>query len=166
MKWFLNKFIIFCITLMSLAAWADPALTTYNIKWDLGKLPLSVSLYEGGVQLLSRGAEMGEFKDRYQLPILKEITDGKIQLTPGDDKPLVLVLKNNTDKAIRFSVAPHSIVPIEASLGFSFKCLCNGHKYTIKPKSSWYRVLDLKTFKQVSPAKSEITLEHQIFPVK
>jgi hypothetical protein len=140
--------------------------TTYEIKWRLGALPLAPSLYEGAVQLRTRVSEMGEFKDRYQLPILRELADGKIQAKPGEEKVVILVLKNSSDQPIRFSVAPHNIAPIEASLGLSFNCLCNGHKYTVKPKSSWYRVMLLKTFKEVEASKTNVILEHQIFAVK
>lgn len=140
--------------------------TTYVIKWLHPKLAVETEMYEGTLTLASRISETGPFKGRDQLPILNELRDGKIKTSPGQSKIVILVVKNKSDKPLRFAVAPHSVVPIEASLGIKFNCLCNGHTYTVAAKSDWYRIMELKTLKSVDALSAEVLLEHQIFPVK
>lgn len=142
------------------------ALTTYILKWDVKDLPVELHSYEGNASLSNRIAETGEVKDLAQLSIIKELKDGHIDVPPGADKVIILTVKNTSQKKIKFAVAPHMVTPPPASLGMSFKCLCNGHKYSVAPGATWYRIMQLRTFKQVDASTEPVTLEHQLFSVK
>lgn len=136
------------------------------MKWLHPKLAVETQMFEGTLTLASRVSETGAFTGRDQLPILNDLRDGKIKASPGESKIVILVVKNKSDKPLKFAVAPHNIAPIEASLGIKFNCLCNGHTYTVAAKSEWYRIMELKTLKPVDALPEEVLLEHQIFPVK
>lgn len=153
------------LTLISFFAYADSD-TVYNLKWSYDKLPFETEIYEGALSLTSRVSETGVFKGRDQLPIMNDLRTGKIKARPGESKIIILVVKNNSDKPIKFAVAPHNVEPIQASLGIKFNCLCNGHTYTVGGKSSWYRIMELKTLKPVAASPIEVTMEHKIFTVK
>lgn len=164
MKCFLISSGIFIASLVSKAAVTTT--TTYSMKWLHRGLQIETSMYEGTFALTSRMAEVGEFKDRSQLPILNDLPQGQIKIPPGESRMVILVVKNNGENPLKFAVAPHSVAPIEASLGIKFNCLCNGHTYTVAAKSSWYRIMQLKTLKAVAASPTEVVLEHQIFAVK
>jgi hypothetical protein len=165
MRCFLISSAIIVASLASKAA-ESATTTTYNMKWLHKGLQLETSMYQGTFALTSRMAEVGEFKNRSQLPILNDLPQEQIKIPPGESRMVILVIKNNSEKPLKFAVAPHSVAPIEASLGIKFNCLCNGHTYTVAPKTSWYRIMQLKTLKAVGASPTEVTLEHQIFAVK
>jgi len=153
------------LTLVTCFAFASNE-TTFNLKWSYDKLPIETEMFEGPLSLASRVSEVGEFKGREQLPIMNDLRTGKLKVRPGESKIIILVVKNKSDKPIKFAVAPHNVMPIEASLGIKFNCLCNGHTYTVAGKSSWYRIMELKTLKPVAASPVEVTMEHRIFSVK
>jgi hypothetical protein len=121
-----------------------------NIKlvWDFKNLPsnLKMELYEPPSQRPFSLWETGSGKDESKLAFSKPIIgDGKsIILNPGTKKQFVLVIRNPKEETLHFFAAPHRAEPEEASLGFKFKCLCINHAFTIPPKETWYRVVELK----------------------
>lgn len=119
-----------------------------NLVWDFKNLPISlkVELYEPPSQRPFSLWETGSGKDESKLAFSKPILgDGKsIILNPGTKKQFVLVIRNPSDETIHFFAAPHRAEPEEASLGFKFKCLCINHAFTIPPKETWYRIVELK----------------------
>lgn len=139
---------------------------TYNIKWSYKGLPIEIEMYDGPPSLVARASEAGEFKGRENVPVMNKLKDGKIKVPQGESRAIVLVIKNKSDSPLKFAVAPHGVEPVEASLGIKFNCLCNGHTFNIPPKTSWYRILELKTIKSVETPKKEVTLDHHIFRVK
>ena len=56
-----------------------------------------------------------------------------------------------------FFAAPHVVEPAEYSLGFKFKCLCINHAFSIGPKETWYRVVELRVSKDVVGDNLNIT---------
>lgn len=139
--------------------------TTYHLKWS-HKLAIETSLYEGAISLGNRVSETGEFKELSQFPIANTLGENKIQMPAGEYRILILVVKNKSKKPLKFAVAPHSVMPVEASLGIKFNCLCNGHTYTVAPEASWYRIMRLDTLKSAETFKKEVVMEHHIFAVK
>lgn len=149
----------------SLAAAQTDKPTTYHLKWS-HKLPIDTSLYEGAISLGNRVSETGELKDISQFPIANTLAENKIQMPAGEYRILILAVKNKSKKSLKFAVAPHNVLPVEASLGIKFNCLCNGHTYTVAPGGSWYRIMRLDTLKSAEVFKKEVVMEHHIFAVK
>lgn len=85
-------------------------------------------------------------------------------MSPGQAKTLVLVLENRSDKNLFFNATPHSIEPIEASVGQKFECLCNHSIFNLNGKSFWYRMVRFELEKDFSQKK--IRLIHNIIGVK
>ena len=139
--------------------------TNFKIDWVTEGLPISVEVQRLQGSIKSRVGETGELTDKIILPpgrLLKE--KNLLILNPDEDAYLILIIKNNSNKKLNFGVAPHSTDPGAASLGFSFTCLCNGHVYDVGPKKTWYRILRLKTEKQIQA--TEVKLTHVIFSAK
>ena len=40
----------------------------------------------------------------------------------------------------------HKIYPIEKSFGVTLTCLCNNHIFEVKPKTSWARIVQVRTY--------------------
>lgn len=86
----------------------------------------------------------GSIPEGKRTPFGELIPDSQIVLKPGSKKQFVLVMKNPTNDPVYFFAAPHSALPVEHSFGFKFKCLCVNHAFSVPPKETWYRVVEIR----------------------
>lgn len=115
-----------------------------HVRWETSKLPLQMEIREpSGAQALALWTT-GSVAEGKRAPFGDPIPDGTIVLKPGSKKQFLLVMKNTTDEPVYFFAAPHSATPVEHSFGFKFKCLCVNHAFTIPPKETWYRVVEIR----------------------
>lgn len=126
--------------LVGAAQAAGPA--KVSIGWDYKDIGTKMEIYEpkGHPRLW----ETKSVKAPSELPIAGKIEDSAFKLMPGERKRFVLVMHNDTDTPTYFFAAPHQAHPVEHSLGFKFKCLCVNHAFTVGPKETWYRVVELQ----------------------
>lgn len=115
-----------------------------HIQWESTTLPLKMEIREpNGAQTLALWTT-GSVKEGKLVPFGDLIPENTIVLKPGSKKQFLLVMKNPTDTAVHFFAAPHSAMPVEHSFGFKFKCLCVNHAFTVPPKETWYRVVEIR----------------------
>jgi hypothetical protein len=140
--------------------------STYKMNWIIkNDLPIEIELKRAPQASKSRVGEHGLLTDQIFLPVRNVISDGKIKLTSDETGYLYIFIKNLSNKLIHFSVAPHGIEPSEAALGFTFNCLCKGHAYELKPKSTWYRIMSLVQTSSYKDPQKIIQLDHVIFKI-
>lgn len=159
----INRIFLFLLIAIPFRAFAETQ--QIQLEWVYKELPLQFRLFEASTNRPFKIGEMGTFTKIDELPALREIKDQAFAVPIGGRILLYLTAENKTDREISFAVAPHETNPIEFSLGFIFRCLCNGHVYKIPPGKSWYRLMELKstgTQKTTSP----IYLKHTAFAVK
>ncbi len=139
-------------------AWAAGTSIKVNIQWLYKDFPGRVTLHEvtGSPGLW----ETRSVADIASAPIGKAIDRASFDLAPGQWKRFAMVVQNTGDKPVYFFAAPHTVHPEEAALGFKFKCLCVNRAYTIGPKETWYRILELRLSRDF--AGSELTLTHTL----
>lgn len=154
---------IFCAFVLSCSVQAQ-SVTEYHLKWEAPKLPFEMKTVLLTSTERNRVSETGILTEKVNIPMNKILNDGKIKLRSGEQAFLALVIKNTSDRKIKFSVSPHSTQPGNASLGFNFNCLCNGHIYEVGAKEVWYRIMHLKT--NGTEKASTVDLLHVIYPVK
>jgi hypothetical protein len=131
-----------------------------KLDWQYQNLPAAMRVYEvkpGENPMLWLTKTT---RDLSKAPVGKEITDGEIRLEKGATKRLVLVYPNPESRPLYFFATPHHAEPAEFSLGFKFKCLCIDHAYTIPPNESWYRVVELRTSRDM--LGNRISLSHTL----
>lgn len=115
-----------------------------QIQWETTTLPLEMEIRElSGAQTLALWTT-GSVKEGKQTPFGDLIPESTLVLKPGSKKQFLLVMKNPTDTPVYFFAAPHSALPVEHSFGFKFKCLCVNHAFTVPPKETWYRVVEIR----------------------
>lgn len=115
-----------------------------QIQWETTTLPLEMEIREpSGAQTLALWTT-GSVKEGKQTPFGDLIPKSTLVLKPGSKKQFLLVMKNPTDTPVYFFAAPHSALPVEHSFGFKFKCLCVNHAFTVPPKETWYRVVEIR----------------------
>ncbi len=115
-----------------------------EIKWEYSQLPLKMEIREpAGSQILALWTT-GSVPAGKNAPFGKEIPDSTLILKPGSKKQFLLVMKNDSDVPVYFFAAPHQALPVEHSFGFKFKCLCVNHAFTVPPKETWYRVVEIR----------------------
>lgn len=139
--------------------------TVFSIEWDYKNLPFTVELAQSYNNSAKNIGEMGILGTKVLLPPHHINKDGKIPLEEGESSVLILLIKNNSDRKISFSVSPHSTHPAESSLGFYFNCLCNGHIYKVGPKQTWYRIMKLSNIVSTGEVVY-VSLKHEIYEVK
>lgn len=120
---------------------ANKETVSISLRWDYRNIPAKMEVYEVDPSKPTPVWSMGSASSLKGLPIGEQIKGSVIRAHPGEDKKLVLVYRNDTDKPIRFFAAPHRLAPPEMSLGFEFACLCMNHIYTAPPHGFWYRVV-------------------------
>lgn len=126
-----------------------PPLVEVELAWSPEGFPGKVRFFELSPQSIERLAETRSVRDAARsLPIVREVTDGKVIVNSGSYKMVAMVIENPTNEPIYFFAAPHSIEPVEEGIGIKFICLCNGFIYRAKPHMYWYRIMQLK----ISPA--------------
>ncbi|EOQ88599.1 hypothetical protein LEP1GSC202_2829 [Leptospira yanagawae serovar Saopaulo str. Sao Paulo = ATCC 700523] len=114
------------------------------VKWEYTSLPLTMEIREpSGAQSLTLWTT-GSIPEGKRTPFGELIPDSQIVLKPGSKKQFVLVMKNPTNDPVYFFAAPHSALPVEHSFGFKFKCLCVNHAFSVPPKETWYRVVEIR----------------------
>ncbi len=115
-----------------------------QINWEYSQIPLKMEIREpSGSQSLALWTT-GSVASGKTAPFGKEIPESMLVLKPGSKKQFLLVMKNETDSPVYFFAAPHQAQPVEHSFGFKFKCLCVNHAFTVPPKETWYRVVELR----------------------
>ena len=81
-------------------------------------------------------------------------------------RSFVLAVQNNSSSDKYFFAAPHTLSPVETSLGVMFECLCNHHVYKIPSHQWWFRIARLKMDKSQYPKnKKVIHVVHDIVEV-
>lgn len=134
---------------------------SYSFEWIQPKdSSLELKLFLAPLSMAGSAGKHGEYKEDGKLPVVRALTDQKLEMRPGEQSVLYLVAKNNSKKKVRFFVVPHEISPPEASLGFHFNCLCFNHVYTVAPGKLWYRVMLLKT--EGTANAGSVSLKHRI----
>ncbi|TGM34800.1 LIC11469 family lipoprotein adhesin Lsa20 [Leptospira biflexa] len=115
-----------------------------DVKWEYTSLPLEMEIREpSGAQVLALWTT-GSVPEGKKAPFGDPIPNGQIVLKPGSKKQFLLVMKNTTENPVYFFAAPHSAMPVEHSFGFKFKCLCVNHAFSVPPKETWYRVVEIR----------------------
>jgi hypothetical protein len=115
-----------------------------DVKWEYTSLPLEMEIREpSGAQVLALWTT-GSVPEGKRAPFGDPIPNGQIVLKPGSKKQFLLVMKNTTENPVYFFAAPHSAMPVEHSFGFKFKCLCVNHAFSVPPKETWYRVVEIR----------------------
>ncbi|TGL87134.1 hypothetical protein EHQ68_11275 [Leptospira congkakensis] len=133
------------------------------IKWETTKLPLQMEIREpSGEQNLVLWTT-GSVKEGKRAPFGDLIPESLLILKPGSKKQFLLVMKNPTDRAVYFFAAPHSAMPAEHSFGFKFKCLCVNHAFTVPPKETWYRVVEIRLAPDF--LGDQLTLTHNLIGI-
>ncbi len=146
--------------LAALAFNAEAETLSAKIDWQYQNIAPGMHIYE-----LKAGAkaplwQTATVKDAAQLPVGKEIADGELQIEKGTPRRFVLVYQNTGDQPLYFFATPHHAEPAEYSLGFKFKCLCIDHAYSVGPHETWYRVVELRTSRDM--AGKAISLTHML----
>jgi len=131
-----------------------------NLKWEYKEFPARVQVFEA-----SGKARLWETKSvaAEQVPIGKPLDDSSFGLTAGAAKRFVLVVRNDSDAKLYFFAAPHTVHPVEHSLGFKFKCLCINHAYSVGPHETWYRVVEFRLDPHF--VGSELAVTHTIIGI-
>lgn len=137
--------------------------TNYVLQWEYKDIPFQFKVYEAPSYVHTRLWETKEIKSLSELPLMRELSKGEVKVNAGGSVHMFLVAQNTTKKEINFGVAPHSTDPIESALGFSFKCLCNGHVYKVSPGNYWYRIIKIQT--NSSMRGDRVQLKHIVFAV-
>lgn len=115
-----------------------------EVKWEYTSLPLQMEIREpSGAQSLALWTT-GSVPEGKRAPFGDPIPNGQLVLKPGSKKQFLLVMQNPTDSPVYFFAAPHSALPVEHSFGFKFKCLCVNHAFSVPPRETWYRVVEIR----------------------
>lgn len=134
-----------------------------HIQWETTTLPLQMEIREpSGAQTLALWTT-GSVKEGKQPPFGDLIPESKLVLKPGSKKQFLLVMKNPTDTPVYFFAAPHSALPAEHSFGFKFKCLCVNHAFTVLPKETWFRVVEIRLAPDF--LGDQLTLKHNLIGI-
>jgi hypothetical protein len=136
----------------------------FELSWQKNNLPIEIKMYSVRAKLENRVKESGLFKNAKNLKLKAENeipSPYRVRLNYPDHAYLVLLIKNTSSKEIAFSVSPHSALPVEASVGFDFHCLCYGHTYRVPPNETWYRIMQLKN--HAKPSTQRVLLSHVIY---
>jgi hypothetical protein len=67
------------------------------------------------------------------------------------------VYPNPGDKPLYFFATPHHAEPAAASLGFKFKCLCIDHAFSVPPRETWSRVVELRSSRNMEGDRISLT---------
>jgi hypothetical protein len=87
-------------------------------------------------------AETLTYREGEEPRIGAEIPGGVLRPEVGAVKRFLVVVRNPTDKPLRFWVTPHLPLPYSAVRGLIMHCLCTGQQYEIPPHGVWTRVIE------------------------
>ena len=132
----------------------------YRLEWEQRGVALELRTFALPSTTSARVGETALIEKDSDFPVKEELVDGKVRLAPASHAVLLLTARNPGKKEAAFFVAPHESNPIDASLGFQFYCLCNGHVYRVPPGKTWYRVILLKALPE--QGESGVNLKHVI----
>jgi hypothetical protein len=125
--------------------------------------PGKVEIYEVKKSSQYDISETKVVRNKKDLPILGNLK-GRFTLLPGKSKTFVLVVENKTNIDWYFNATPHSILPVESTVGQKFECLCNHSIYKADKKSYWYRIVRFELDKSFEG--QSIRLTHNIIGIK
>ena len=128
-----------------------------RLDWQYQGLPAAMKVYELKAGPEPKLWQTATVKDRASLPVGKEIDKGEIRLEKGSAKRFVLVYANPENRPVYFFATPHHAEPAEFSLGFKFKCLCIDHAYAVPPREFWYRIVELRTSRDMRGDRIALT---------
>lgn len=146
------------LAMLALEASAEPL--TAKIDWQYQNIAPGMHIYELKSGTKAPLWQTATVKDGALLPVGKEIADGELHIEKGTPKRFVLVYQNTGDTPLYFFATPHRAEPAEYSLGFKFKCLCIDHAYSVGPHETWYRVVELRTSREM--AGNTLALTHML----
>jgi len=144
------------------AAAAEKAPVALRVGWDYEGVPAGMSLYElkpGNWDVWTTSVA----PSAAQAPVARQIPGATVFLKPGESRRVALVYANATNKPVSFFAAPHTVSPVQAALGFKFRCLCVNRAYTVPPGGVWYRVVELRLARDFIGEKLEVV--HQLLAV-
>lgn len=147
---FICAFLVLVIS--SVAAAAEPV--HVHIKWEYKDFPAKIEVYD-----VKGKRRLWETKSvpAAELPAEKLLQDASFVLPAGAVKRFVLVVRNESHKKLFFFAAPHTVHPVEHSLGFKFKCLCINHAYSVEPGQAWYRIVEFRLDPHFEGADFDVT---------
>ncbi len=167
-----KRFIAFFLLTASASVWGQgrndlmklalrPA--QFELVWTYKDLPFKIRVFQAPRSMQDSLFKMANVDSLADLSPGPELT-GKVVTVGGRGLTMLyLVVQNTGDKPIHFSAAPHHVNPVSDSLGFSFKCLCFGHVYTVEPNKFWYRIVKLEA--KGSQSGKKVRVEHAVFRV-
>lgn len=132
-----------------------------KILWDYKGFPGPMAIHE--VKGKPRLWSTRSVPSLQSTPVGKAIDSSAFPLRPGHRKRFALVFRNDSDSAIYFFAAPHTVHPIEHSLGFKFKCLCINHAFLVGPKETWYRIVDFHLSRDF--VGNDLTVNHTLIGI-
>jgi hypothetical protein len=156
----------FAIALPLLLLPLTAAAVNVTLKWKYDHFPLKVELYDVSASARNEISETGSHPlsdKKAEVPFTTKWKSDSFQLRPGEAKPLVLVVKNESDRDRFFFATPHTIEPEAAALGHHFECLCNHSIYRVPAKSVWHRVVRLQVWRNYEFKR--LSIEHAIVGV-
>lgn len=115
-----------------------------DIKFEYKDTPLRIKLYEVTPEFVYSTARTALAKKMKDLPVTKPMASSILFSDKLKAKTFALVVENSSAENKYFFATPHTLDPVQASLGVLFECLCNHHVYKIPPKQIWYRIVRLK----------------------
>jgi hypothetical protein len=93
-----------------------------------------------------------------------EIADAILRAPYGEPARFVALLRNESDEALRFWVAPHLPTPHVSEQGLMMFCLCTGEVYEVPAHGSWTRVMEFGVTRRAELDGRPIALTHVIVP--
>lgn len=159
-----KKVVIAAVLVQASFSAALAGTSLFSLEWDSAGLPIKVKTYLVPKGSDIRDNETGVMTEKIRALLKEEIPGGKVRMWDKQQKAILLVIENLSDKDVDFSVAPHHTAPVEESMNFKFFCLCNGHIYHIPAKGTWYRQMKLKSDEGLSA--KDVILRHTIYAAK
>ncbi len=140
---------------------ASPGLPVeMHVRWVVDSAwPATVTVHEppaGQALYEVRTYEAGETPEVGSL-----IPDGVLRARYSEPRRFIAQVRNETDQAVRFWVAPHLPVPHVTEQGLMMFCLCTGEVYEVPAHGAWTRVMEFGVTRR-SDLEGPIALTHVI----
>ena len=71
----------------------------------------------------------------------KAITNGILEVGPGEMRFVKIAYVNERDRPIRFRALPHAVEPPDLQVLTLMQCMCIGEPYSVAPGEAWYRII-------------------------
>src|SRR5438309_716302 len=118
-----------------------------KLSWEYTGLSPGMRVYEPREGAVTEVWETGSVKQEKDLPVSREVANSIVTVPRGSHKILVLVYENKTAQSVYFFAAPHTVAPLESSLGLKLKCLCINQAFEVGPGEAWYRGIEVQVSK-------------------